>query len=716
MPRLGSSPFAPTLLGVMLAVGCGDDGSTGTTDDSSGTGDTDTPTSGASEPGENDPAINLISPTTVYLDRVVEVSISGNATHWDESTTVDFGAGITTEILAASPGLLLVRLTIAEGAELGPRAVTVDGGGDTLILSDVFQVQPPLLFSGQKGLAAQGSIFVGRGILQDKSLPFDTADDGANLVVGGGAGVGANVDEAQPTIVDFTMFIDVGAAPADKDLRVTSGQPGQEVSSLAPQAFTVAARDPVPLLDDINVGDVPGPYESQLWSFQPGAHKLVNIAATAQDPEANPRFALLPPSGSFADLVSFAATGRIQIDADEPVYVIYWDSSGAANYSYDLTVETLDSDDLEPNSDCASAQPISAPATLANLSLRDEADEDWFVVDAAMADVDKLVHVLTAPGDDATDTFVEVFTGTCGNLVPLGDPSVDAAYHEDLFTTAITAAGSVYVRVSNSPSSVFGGQLYDLSVEFLPTEAEPNDTCAAGNAVGEMPVTLANVTLADEADVDWFDVTVAPADAGNLLRVTTSPGDENTDTYIEVYGGPCNAPALLAKSEDLDYLDSLLVGPLAAGTYRVKIANSPNFPYFGAAYNLELALEAPIDVEPNNTCATAQDGVLDATVGPLALSSITDVDWFVFPAGANDVGKVVHVVTAPGDSDTDTLVEVFGGACPNPTSLGGPSFDILYHEDWKSAPIEAEGPVFVKVSYSTNGYAEADYQLTVTFE
>ena len=87
----------------------------------------------------------------------------------------------------------------------------------------------------------------------------------------------------------------------------------------------------------------------------------------------------------------------------------------------------------------------------------------------------------------------------------------------------------------------------------------------------------------------------------------------------------------------------------------------------------------------------------------------------MFPAGPGDIGKSVHAITTPGDSDTDTVVEVFSGPCPGVT-LGGPSSDILYHEDWISAPIEAAGTVYVKVSYSNNGYAEANYQLSVDYE
>jgi hypothetical protein len=102
--------------------------------------------------------------------------------------------------------------------------------------------------------------------------------------------------------------------------------------------------------------------------------------------------------------------------------------------------------------------------------------------------------------------------------------------------------------------------------------------------------------------------------------------------------------------------------------------------------------------------------------GTFTLPAITDVDWFVLPTKATDVGKTVHVVTAAGESNTDTVVEVFGESCAAQTSMGGPSPDSGVHENWMSTPITQAGSIYVKVSYSPDGYRGSKYTVTVTYE
>lgn len=673
-------------------------------------------------PGLNDPTINAVNPPIGFLNRNISVTIGGNDTAWGDGTTVDFGAGIQAKVVSANPGLLLVDLTIDEGAALGPRDVIVSGGADgaMLTLKGVFQVAAPIEVGDIQGTLAQGSIFVARAKQKDISTPFDTSGSGKNVSVTLGPGLEASIDEVETYTIDFNGHVDVDTPPGDFDLRVASGLASESLSSIAPKAGTVAARAPKPLVEGVQSPDsVATPFESYLYSFAPGPHKLVSIDVGAADSGTSPNFALLPESGKFADLISFGPSGRLLTTSDKPVYVIYWDNSGASGYPFDIYVTTQDSGDLEPNDTCATAQALGSPSnSLVNLSLRDQSDEDWFVLTTVAADIGKIVHTVTKPGDEKTDTYVEVFKGTCANLVPMGAPSEDKNYHEDHSSGSISAAGKVYVKVSNSPSSSFKGSFYDLDIEMLRSEVEPNNLCNQANAITALPADLKFASLGGDADADWYAVTVSAANVGKLLDITTWAGDENTDTYIEVYSGNCASPALIAKSPDKDYLDTLQVGPIAAaGTYFVRISNSPTYPYAGAKYNVSFSAVIPPDIEPNDLCTQAQPGgALGSTVGPLELSSQADVDWHIFPASAADVGKSVHVVTSPGDSNTDTVVEVFDGTCAALNPLGGASTDIFYHEDHLSAPITQPGFVYVKISNSPVAYVDSAYMLTVTYE
>ena len=82
-----------------------------------------------------------IQPPHAYIGRSQELLISGSSTAWTDATAVSFGEGVTVdEVVAASPAALRVKITVADGAALGPRDVTV--GGATL--RTTFAVESPL--------------------------------------------------------------------------------------------------------------------------------------------------------------------------------------------------------------------------------------------------------------------------------------------------------------------------------------------------------------------------------------------------------------------------------------------------------------------------------------------------------------------------------------------------------------------------------------------
>lgn len=729
MLRLSRLTFMASALAVsaLLTVGCGGDGTTGpqgpagppgTSGDKGDKGDPGEST------GNTDPQVSLITPGTIYLQRTIDVTIAGDNTKWDDSVDVDFGPDIQVEGLFVTPASIIATITIDEAAELGYRDVVVTPGGEggmPITFPEAVLVDQPIFVPGFAGTLAQGSIFLTRVHLNDLSTPFDSAGspDYPYVSVTSAAGVDPQVQEAQPFTLDLLTFVDVDGTTGDVDVRVRSGLQGLETESLAPKAIPISPRAPKALVEGMpNSGMVATPLETILYSFTPsGPGQIITIASTSADPNATPSFALLPPSGRFADLVSYGPTGTIATTTVDPIYIVVWDNSGASGYSFDISVSSKGSDEVEPNDACDKAQAVaSLPAALTNLSLSGQTDEDWFVFDAAAADVGKVVHVLTKAGDPDTDTYIDVFSGPCNSLTTLGGPSSDADYHEDFTSKPIPAAGKIYIKVSNSPFYPYAGSIYDMDIELVQGEIEPNDTCAQSVNVAAFPLDLSGAALANETDEDWYTFTVAAGDVGSLLQVVTTPGEPNTDTYVQVYSGDCANLVDFAQSSDLDYHEALTTGPLAAGTYFVKIGQSPSYPFAGSDYNLSMNVIKPADIEPNNMCTEAQGiMMLGQDVGPLFLPDDLDEDWFTFMAAAGDVGKAVHVVTSPGDPNTDTLVEVFEGDCMNLVSLGLSS-DASYHEDLVTAPITAAGPIYVKVSYSSFGFAGDEYKLNVVIE
>jgi hypothetical protein len=127
----------------------------------------------------------------------------------------------------------------------------------------------------------------------------------------------------------------------------------------------------------------------------------------------------------------------------------------------------------------------------------------------------------------------------------------------------------------------------------------------------------------------------------------------------------------------------------------------------------------PLDNEPaNNACAGASAGQLATLLSPLAMPNIADQDWFVFTATAADVGKKVRVkATSVGQPPCDPVVEVFTGSCAALVTLGGPSDDLNYSENWLTpVTIPAAGSFWVQVTYSSFGFSGPNYTLTVTTE
>jgi hypothetical protein len=127
------------------------------------------------------------------------------------------------------------------------------------------------------------------------------------------------------------------------------------------------------------------------------------------------------------------------------------------------------------------------------------------------------------------------------------------------------------------------------------------------------------------------------------------------------------------------------------------------------------AEEKPVTVgmeaAQNNSSAQAQKiDPLPFVLQKGSISAANDEDWFQFTATNADLSRCLHVVTYATEGvmqlkETDTLVDVL--KTDGTTSLGGPSSDANYHEDFFSAPITAEGTYYVRIYASP-----IDYQTT----
>lgn len=102
---------------------------------------------GKDDPYSPTPAIIGVSPADVVAGRTYEVIVTGSYGNWNDTTTVDFGSGVTVDnanITVSGLDALRVPITVDGLASPGLRTVTVTTGGRSEELVDVFEVQPVL--------------------------------------------------------------------------------------------------------------------------------------------------------------------------------------------------------------------------------------------------------------------------------------------------------------------------------------------------------------------------------------------------------------------------------------------------------------------------------------------------------------------------------------------------------------------------------------------
>lgn len=218
------------------------------------------------------------------------------------------------------------------------------------------------------------------------------------------------------------------------------------------------------------------------------------------------------------------------------------------------------------------------------------------------------------------------------------------------------------------------------------------------------------VNLKDPYASEIYSVT-PPASGLNVLELTTTTTNTSANPQALLLPASGHFGEMLGMGQDV-----FLVSSSAAKLNAVVWDNSGTSGYAATLRADATAATGANEAEPNDTPAQAQSATsLPFVLTNASLSSGTDEDWIVLNATAGDVGKSVRVVTVPGDPQTDTLVEVF--ASDGTTSMGGPSDDANYHENWLSTPIASAGKIYVEISASPFfSPSQTKYQAIVRLE
>ncbi len=185
-----------------------------------------------------------VTPSTVAVGTTRDVKISGGLTHFDASSVAAFGAGVTVNhVTVGSPTSAVANVTVAPGAAVGLRDVTVQTGAEVAREN----VPGPLLVSAAPPAVARltsASPSAGvRGSTVDVALTgADTTFlSGTSLASVSGAGVQVlSTTVSSPTAAVARLRIAGDAPLGFRDLKVTTGAQdaalldGFEVRPVAP--------------------------------------------------------------------------------------------------------------------------------------------------------------------------------------------------------------------------------------------------------------------------------------------------------------------------------------------------------------------------------------------------------------------------------------------------------------------------------------------------
>jgi hypothetical protein len=259
------------------------------------------------------------------------------------------------------------------------------------------------------------------------------------------------------------------------DLVIENGISGSTVTSRAPGAVDVAARTPTEITAATPAtGTVAAPFDTALFRYSAPENAKVTFSVLPDNPDAQLGIALLPASGSFADLIAYDLTVNVPAGPSADYYLVLWDGSGQSGYGFELTASETLPDEHEPNNDYMTAASTSYANPLL-LNIIPAGDEDWFAVDVEAG------GTLTATiSDGEIDECGSFFGGTIDSEIEIldvdgttslmfnDDDSASGTYCSSA-TIVAPAAGTYFVRAAASAAYCAGCEYdYTLTIDVTP--------------------------------------------------------------------------------------------------------------------------------------------------------------------------------------------------------------------------------------------------------
>jgi hypothetical protein len=412
------------------------------------------------------PNANGVFPANGFAGRDLRVEVSGDATTFDSATTVSFGAGVTVNsVTVASPTDLFADITIDPTAASGQNDVVITDAADGMLtLTKAFEIDTP----GEatfNGTLAQGSVIAFSIKNHDVENPFDATQSQdpltgqisfPNLALDTPAGVNAVVQAADPFSVSGLLLVDIDADASSNPISVVSGPQGGNTVTSAAGSLTIAARSATTLEPGTAAnGSISAVLGSDLYKLDTGTSVRTLLNLTTQD-QASPEYVLMDSTGHFSNIVDINVTDEQLSDTSQSFFLVVFDLSGTASYSYSLTADNTALTSVAQAADNTTAAKAQAVAVLPGMVtggvLASDTDTHFYKVTITQADVGKSIHVITS-GDPQTDTLVDVF-GPNAATTKFGE-SDDLGFQENFTSNAIVSPGTYFVEVSASQAGFF---------------------------------------------------------------------------------------------------------------------------------------------------------------------------------------------------------------------------------------------------------------------
>lgn len=426
------------------------------------------------ESGTSDPSISAVTPSSAFLGRTVDLTLSGVGTRWTDKVEVTFADPKITvnKVTVASETGLVVNVTVGLDADIAATDVTVSVGVDSTSYKGAFQIKAPLEVTlDQPEGVPQGGIAIVHARMLDTDTPFDPA---ALQIELGSTDLLVGSPSVTDFIIDFAVQADVLAKTGDVDMMIKDA-----VDSPARAAFKIAPRAPTKLTGTPATGTIKTENDTALFQLTPADTTLRFVQFKVSSSDGEVVGYALPKSGKYADLQSaFIAQYGFGSTAADPTYVVVADSNGLfgpgpvpASFKLQTTevvcTGAAEAEGAAGNDTPATANTVAKLPALIDADLDNSpgngADVDVFAITVAGASdaSPKTIHIATG-GPARTDPIVELLDA---NGDPIGEASDDVDYHEDLLIPGIKADGVYYVRVTQSSYFDPAYNKYQLFIE-----------------------------------------------------------------------------------------------------------------------------------------------------------------------------------------------------------------------------------------------------------